>query len=463
MNFSGHSVIVVLFIIAFSIALSSCSGHKKYTEMQITNDLSKNHDLDNNDNFSPDDQWLVYDTRTPEGGIGGCRTIEKVNVHTGDIVQVYATKNATPYGPGVGAASYSHVENRIIFIHGLQNCNAERPYAQWRRTGVIIDENNPGKPIFMDARDVTPPFTPGALRGGTHRHEWSGDGKWVGFTYNDAIMKALEDKTGQRWNLRTIGVSHALKPVQVDHDAQGENIDGAWFSVLVVKVVPHPRPGSDEISHAADDSWVGLQGYRRPDGTFQRARAFLGTVTAENGQPVKEVYIVDIPDRIDIPGSDGPLQGTLTTFPMPPKGTTQRRLTFTARTEYPGCSGIVRTSPDGDRIAFLAKDKNGIDQVFFISPLGSEPRQVTQHESSVQSGVRWSPDGNWICYIWDGSLVKCDVREGDMFGRYERLTPKNDEAPFNPVWSHDGKMIAYNKWVVDENGEKTMQIFAVKL
>ncbi len=32
---------------------------------------------------------------------------------------------------------------------------------------------------------------PGALRGGTHRHEWSGDGKWIGFTYNDAILKAL--------------------------------------------------------------------------------------------------------------------------------------------------------------------------------------------------------------------------------------------------------------------------------
>ena len=39
-------------------------------ERQLTHDFSRNHELDNNDNFSPDDRFLVFDTRTVAGGIG---------------------------------------------------------------------------------------------------------------------------------------------------------------------------------------------------------------------------------------------------------------------------------------------------------------------------------------------------------------------------------------------------------
>ena len=88
---------------------------------------SKNHSLDNNDNFSFDDKWIVYDTRG-ENGIGGNGTIEKVDIESGIEKIVYQTENQTKYGPGVGAASYNHHENKIIFIHGLNNCN-KKPQA----------------------------------------------------------------------------------------------------------------------------------------------------------------------------------------------------------------------------------------------------------------------------------------------------------------------------------------------
>jgi len=430
---------------------------------QLTFDESKNHDLDNNDNFSPDDQWLVYDTRTDAGGIGGCQTIERVNVATGKSEVLYQTQNPTEYGPGAAAVSYSPVENKVVFIHGLLNCIAERPYAQWRRIGVMVDVRQPNRPIFMDARDVTSPFTPGALRGGTHRHEWSGDGQWIGYTYNDAVMKALEDRTGEHWNLRTIGVSRPIKPVTVDRNPEGENNDGEWFSVLVVKVVPNPKPGSDEISHAADDSWVGIRGYQKANGSWQRARSFLGTVRSSKGEPVKEVFIVDIPEQIDMPGDDGPLEGSETTFPMPPRGTVQRRLTFTAESQHPGCSGVVRCSPSGDRLAFLAKDSQGIDQVFFISPWGSEPRQVTRHSAPVQGGVRWHPDGSQICYICDKSIFITNVSPGAHFGKSKRMTEKSEQAPSNLVWSHNGKLIAFNKLVGTNNENMKKQIFLLKL
>ncbi|MFC6194464.1 DUF3748 domain-containing protein [Dyadobacter subterraneus] len=434
------------------------SSGQETEEKQITHDLTYNHDLDNNDNFSPDGEWLVYDTRTDDGGIPESARIEKVNVKTGEIKVLFKVENNGIWGPGAGAVSYSPKENSVVFIHGLENSTKENPYQQWRRTGVIIENAKPNVPIYMDARDVTFPYTPGALRGGTHRHEWSGDGQWIGFTYNDAILKALEDVTGSKRNLRTIGVSKKIKAVKVDKNA--ENVSGEWFSALVVRVVPEPKPGSDEISHAVSDSWVGTNGYRRSDGKTQIARAFLGTVIDKNGKSVPEVFVVDIPDDITKPGEYGPLEGTKTDFPMPPKGTVQRRLTFTADSKYPGCSGVVRSSPDGNSLAFLAKDEKGITQIFLLPPTGGKPQQLTEHESDVSGNLRWHPDGKHVSYVWNGSVMLCRTGNAPFKDRYQTLTKSSKPAPTNIVWAHDGKMFAFNKPVKDENGTgTTLQVF----
>ena len=433
--------------------MSSCQPDEK----QITHDLSYHHDLDNNDNFSPDGSWLVYDTRTDDGGIAASSKIEKVNINTGEKKVLFQIANNQAWGPGAGAVSYSPVENAVVFIHGLTASTEANPYQQWRRTGVIIEDANPNKPIYMDARDVTYPFTPGALRGGTHRHEWSGDGKWIGYTYNDAILKALEDSTGERHNLRTIGVSKKGTAVRVSHS--DENVSGTWFSALVVKVTPKPQPGSDEISHAASDSWVGKNGYLK-NGKHQIARAFLGTVKTESGSDVPEVFIVDIPEDISIPGNSGPLEGTPDTFPMPPKGTVQRRLTHTANLSKPGCSGIVRSSPDGSTLAFLAHDATGIQQVFLIPVTGGKMTQLTYHNSDVNGNVRWHPDGKSVSYIWNGSIMLCKTGTEEFEKRFVELTNPTPIAPTNTVWSPDGKTIAFNRLVKQADGKPaTQQIF----
>ncbi len=416
-----------------------------------------NHDLDNNDNFSPDGKWLVYDTRTGAGGIGGSPSVERVHIATGKVEVLFSIKDNHPYGPGAGAVSYHPSANQVIFIHGLPFCSEKNPYQQWKRTGVIVEDRRPEVAIRMDARDVTFPFTPGALRGGTHRHDWSRDGKWVGFTYNDALMKAIEDSTGEKVNLRTIGVSTPLHPVAVDHDGDGENVSGAWYSVLVVRVVPRPEPGSDEISNAASDSWVGDGSYRTREGRKQRARAFLGTVRSKSNQPVDELFVVEIPDAIDQPGEFGPLEGTPRTFPMPPRGTVQRRLTFTAETAHPGCKGIVRSSPDGQWIAYLAADSRGVSQVFLISPQGGSPRQVTEHPTGVQGSVRWSPDSRSIGYLSENSIVLCRISGEPFERRFRRLTPVGREPLANLVWSPDGATIAFNRQVKAEGADRAWQ------
>jgi len=447
-----------------SFAMVGCKpSAPQYKIVQLTNS-AYNHDLDNNDNFSPDGKWLVYDTRTGIGGIGGSPSVERVNVESGKVEALFAIKDNQSWGPGAGAVSYHPKENRVIFIHGLAFCSEKNPYQQWKRTGTMVDDNHPNVPIQMDARDVTLPYTHGALRGGTHRHEWSKDGKWVGFTYNDAMMKALEDSTGIAWNLRTVGVATKLKPVIVDHSGEGENLSGEYYSVLVVRVVPNPVPGSDEISNAASDSWVGSSSYVKQDGHIQVARAFLGKVRSKNNLPVDELFVVDIPDSINVPGEFGPLEGTPATFPMPPKGTVQRRLTFTAETAHPGCGGVVRSSSDGKWIAYMAADAKGKQQIFLISPDGGNSRQITDHPAGVQSCVRWSPDNRSVCYQSENSIVVCKISDEPFEKRFQRITPVTKEELSNIVWSADGKTIAFNRIIKAEGPkEDWKQIFYVKI
>jgi hypothetical protein len=454
----------LLWMVVISTGMFGCTPAEKYPrEVQLTNG-AYNHDLDNNDNFSPDGKWLVYDTRTGIGGIGGSPSVERVQLETGKVEELFAVKDNQSWGPGAGAVSYHPSEGKVIFIHGLAHCSEKNPYQQWKRSGVIVEDTNPNVPIFMDARDVTLPYTPGALRGGTHRHEWSKDGKWVGYTYNDAILKALEDSTGKTLNLRTVGVSTKLKPVNVDKNREGENVSGEWYSVLVVRVVPNPVPGSDEISNAASDSWVGTGSYRNKMGKVQVARAFLGKVRNKNNQAVDDLFVVDIPDSINQPGEFGPLEGTPETFPMPPKGTVQRRLTYTADTAYPGCGGVVRSSSDGKWVSYLAADKNGKQQIFIISPDGGSSRQVTEHPAGVQTGARWSPDNKSICYQTENSVVICNISDEPFEKRFKRVTPVSKEELSNIVWSNDGKTIAFNRPVKDEaSGKIYKQIFYVKL
>lgn len=447
------------------ITLGACSTSETYKpEIQLTKDSTKNHDLDNNDNFSPDGKWLVYDTRTGVGGIGGSPSVERVNVETGEVQVLFGVPDNHDYGPGAGAASYHPIENKVIFIHGLPVCTEHNPYQQWRRTGVIVFDNQPNVAVLMDARDITYPFTPGALRGGTHRHEWSRDGKWVGYTYNDAIMKKLEDSTGVKWNLRTVAVSNQKHRVVLRNNNPEETVAGSWFSAVIVRVVPDPKPGSDEISNAAGDSWIGMPGYQKPDGTSQVARAFIGKVNDKNGKPVDELFVVDIPDSINVPGEFGPLEGTRTSFPMPPKGTVQRRLTHTADTKFPGCTGVVRSSSDGKYIAFGARDKNGIQQIFLISPNGGEPVQITEHASNVQSGVRWSKDNKRFAYIWDNSIVITEVSDRPFSQRFKRITATAKQPLSNLLWSTDEKTLAFNR-LVQAEGKKDpkQQIFVVRL
>lgn len=437
-------------------ALLLMRGNGMAEEHQITHDTETYHELDNNDNFSPDDRFLVYDTRLPEQ-IVVSRKIARAEISTGKITTLYEAPDANQLGPGVGAVSYAPDRNEVIFIHGpLHSTGIENQYDKHRRLGAIVAGDGSNGIRFADVRNISSPYTAGALRGGTHRHEFSGDGKWIGFTYNDEVVRTYGLKIGKHLDLRTIGVTKLGHPVSVPKTREfAQTSEG--FSVLVVIVTPDPKAGSDEISHAAFDSWVGMNGYRREDGGLQMARAFIGTTRDSANKPVDELFIVDIPEMIEDPGPNGPLEGTETTFPMPPAGAAQRRLTWTATSRFPGCQGIARSSSSGEQISFRMRDDKGEWQIFLISPRGGVPRQATFIEGGVTTDARWRPDGKMLACVAGTKILLTDVGEGKDFGTSHVLNDRGP-APYALVWSRDGKKLAYNR-VIRYSEKEVSQIF----
>jgi len=450
-------------------------AHSPLSELRPERQLTSaphGHILTNDNVWSSDSRWIVYDVRSdPAGAIFDGTRIEAVNVDSGEVRVLYESRD----GACCGAASFSPIGDKVVFIHGPENPTPDWQYCAWHRRGVVINARvavgrgaNHGLAAAenLDARDLLPPFTPGALRGGTHLHIYSPDGQWIAFTYEDHVLANLpkDDAANADLNQRNIGVSIPRGPVRVNRDHL-RNHDGSHFSVLVTRTINQPRPGSDEISRACEEAWIGTDGYLRADGTRQRrALAFQGTVVTESGQPISEAFIVDLPDNLTQPG-DGPLAGTETRRPFPPQGVQQRRLTFTANRKHPGLQGPrhwLRSSPDGSRIAMLMKDAAGVVQLWTISPNGGEPRQLTHNWHDIASAFTWSPDGRGIAHVLDGSVCITDSESRQTRRLTAKQSAESAPRPEACVYSPDGDKIAYVRPAI-AGGKVYNQIFMVPL
>jgi len=428
------------------------------TEVQLTNGET-GFCINHIQCFSHDDKWIVFDKRNDDSKIASTGSIGIVDVGDGTVKEIYRTQNQTEFGPGVGAAAFSPATNRVIFIHGVRNANEKKPYAFTRRTGVAIDIDHPYKPVFMDARDVTPPFTEGALRGGTHVHSWSGDGEWISFTYNDYIMEQLGRERSEIKDLRTIGVMRPGKVVVAD-DGSLENHSGELFSAIVAKVTENPKRGSDEIEKAFDECWIGAKGYLKSDGTRQqRAIAFQGNVRDVNGNLKTEVFVADLPDRISKSQTDLPLEGSTSTRPNVAGGVICRRITYSVN-GIQGPRHWLAAKSDGSMIAFLSIDEKRIIQIFSVSPNGGQISQITDNPFSVQGPLNFSPDNKNIAFTADNSIFIAGLESGKSKRITERFT--NEERPVGAVvWSHDGSMLAYNRYKKIGSGS-FLHIFLLK-
>lgn len=448
-----YSVLAIILVVAVSGCQQSLT--MEFTEKQLTS-TSQGHTIHHTQVFSKDGAWVVYDTRNDDTKIGSTGHIEMVHVATGEVKQLYAVPNQTEYGPGVGAATFSPAADRVIFIHGIRNADQLNPYGMTRRTGVAIDIDSPNYPIFMDARDITPPFTAGALRGGTHAHSWSGDGQWLSFTYNDWVIERLALSDSSVRDLRMVGVMIPGR-VDVEEDMSHENHSGECFSVVVTHVVPNPSPGSDAIDKAFDECWIGTDGYLKPDGVWQhKAIAFQGNVRHASGKTVTEIFVVDLPNNLTTAVVDSPLEGTKISFPGVPYGIVQRRVTFMEKGVL-GPRHWLRSTPDGSRVFFLSEDDEGIVQVYAVPTNGGSPVQLTHNVFDVQGQFNIHPDGKLMVYVADNSILVTSIEDGIT----RRITRRFDDEgkPIGaPSWSPDGSKIIYSRYV--GNGEnRFLQLF----
>ncbi|MCZ4059702.1 DUF3748 domain-containing protein [Pantoea sp. LMR881] len=411
-------------------------------EKQITF-AQRHHQLTNINVWTADSQWLAFDVR-PSGALFTSQTIERVNVFTGAVEVLYQAKE----GAHVGVVTVSpDMPPRYVCIHGPEHPDEIWHYDFHHRRGVIVQN---GEAHNLDACDITPPFTPGALRGGSHVHVFSPDGSRLSFTYNDHVMHELEVSQ----DLRNVGIAvplHAVTP-QKQHPRE---YDGSHFCLLVSRTTTQPERGSDEINRAYEECWIGSQGYQKPDGSWQRwAIAFIGDTLTAQGDKQPDIFIVDLPEALEdyARAGDAPLEGSSKTLPAPPAGVNQRRVTFTGLAQQP--RHWLRASPDGSAIAFLKADDQGVIQLWTVSPNGGAAQQITQLTNSIQSAFSWQPEGKAIAFISDNSVMRCDMASGMC----QRLTDRRDEAPSGDavVYSPDGKQIAFMREV---NGWR--QLFTV--
>jgi len=154
-------------------------------ERQLSS-AAQGHVLTNINCWSPDGQWLVYDVRTGDAFNG--RFIEQVHTRTGEVQRLYEATQ----GAFCGVVTYSPADSRVVFIHGPENPTAEWAYHFTRRRGAVVDAARPGTARPLDAMTYAPPFVPGALRGGSHVHVFSPDGRWVSYTYEDEVLARLD-------------------------------------------------------------------------------------------------------------------------------------------------------------------------------------------------------------------------------------------------------------------------------
>jgi hypothetical protein len=383
---------------------------------------SRHHQLTNTQTWTPDSQWLVFDVR-PSGASFTGETIERVNIHSGETEVIYRAND----GAHVGVVTVHPQEDRYVFIHGPENPDASWQYDFHHRRGVVTWQ---GETHNLDAMDITPPFTPGALRGGSHVHVYSPNGKFVSFTYNDHVLHEYDPAL----DLRNVGVAAPFGPVTPSGDHPRE-YSGSHWCVLISQTTVTPQPGSDDINRAYEEGWVG-----------NTQLAFIGDTLSLGGEKVPELFIVTLPK--DEAGwkqaGDAPQCGTENTMPAPPAGVVQRRLTFTHDRAYPGLVTAprhwVRSNPQGDQIAFLMRDDAGVVQLWLIAPDGSGLRQLT-HCDGIQSAFNWHPSGEWLGFVLENRIALCDAKNGEI--RFLTADHENPPSGDAVVFSPDGRAVAW--------------------
>jgi dipeptidyl aminopeptidase/acylaminoacyl peptidase len=132
-------------------------------------------------------------------------------------------------------------------------------------------------------------------------------------------------------------------------------------------------------------------------------------------------------------------------------------------------------SPDGAEIAFV-----WARHIFAVRPAGGDPRQISRVRpppppcSERFVSASWKPDGAEIAFETVGSCACCprpSTRVGLMNpdGSNERDVRQDGTDESSPVWSPDGRLLAYSvsdeevtgrEWIEVRRGERTTRVLS---
>ena len=406
-------------------------------------------------------QTLLYDTRNLDPDIAKTSRIEAVDLRDESIHVLYDTASNSPHGPGVAAAVCHPLRSTALFIHGLFSCNEANPYSMTRRFGGLLDidltempklpkasssessqayssdslsetdyssNQMPRKVWPLENRALAENVPWGTLRGGTHAHSFSPDGKWVSFTYNDAV---IANRDGQM-DRRTVGIA-LLKPPAVCKSSldKSENSPtatqalheewshGAGWATLVLDPV-HP------IS-AREECWVPNESSI----SVPPRLAFIGRIPPTSTHPsIDEVFLAELPqDAGDWPEQ---LHGFTPTDPLsgrlqPPPGITLRQLTYSDQVSPellhpdPGMRGIqgprhwLTASTCGKWIYSLFRDSANCVRAVRISTLSGEVQPMSPAGMSVTRPPAIDPSGRLMSLILGDALYLIDLQSLQVF------------------------------------------------
>lgn len=123
-------------------------------------------------------------------------------------------------------------------------------------------------------------------------------------------------------------------------------------------------------------------------------------------------------------------------------------------TNDPANETALRFSPDGKQLAFV----KGLGDLMIATADGKDPRRLAGSFSEPR--FDWSPDGRWMVYSLEDDDHNDDVWIAPLDGSRpaENLT-RHPRDEGEPVWSPDGRMIAFNGY----RQEREVDVFFVYL
>ncbi len=106
-------------------------------------------------------------------------------------------------------------------------------------------------------------------------------------------------------------------------------------------------------------------------------------------------------------------------------------------------------SPDGQKIIYSFWRGGGLAELRMLNPDGSNPHVLYTAESDIYL-ISWSPDGSQIAFVGDQGYMVIGADGANP--RPLPISGPFGNYPFEPVWSPDGRWIAYVTYPLPEKG-----------